>query len=396
MNGLRSGAIGILPPGALGVSLFHHLTAASTVLDGSVCFLERAGSRSGAALRKAGHLKLEFAGRVRELPLRELLLPDPVTAFQEGRLPEVLLVGTNPDQLLAVVTRFVALLETIAGTDRLDAGALPFPAVVLCANGIYHQRVRQLFVEKLEEATLYGRLPDLWPALMPAIVGRWLRGVSIQTGVRDGSGAESLYHPGPAGCTRIVGGLREVRARVVALCAGRGAWFEDGGDLSPTRAEFDKAIVNLASNLIGLLQAIDEAGRFRRSRVGELITPAVWPQLDELIAQVVRVGQAVKVYPADESLPAQRSRLQNTLELHRDHVPSSVQWVDVELRRRRLQAQVTPTERWLLEPLVRYAEAAHLPDTADYFRSLEQRLVDKLKLAIRGHEDSSCAVPRPC
>ncbi len=391
MSGQRPGVIGILPPGALGVSLFHHLTAASSHIDGRVCFLERPGSPSSAALKQAGVLRIADGPERRELPLRELLLPDPVTCFREGRLPEVLLICTNPDQLLDLVTHCVELLEAIAGAGRLGAEALPFPAVVLCSNGIYHQRVRQLFVEKLEEATLYGRLPDLWPELMPAIVGRWLRGVTIQTGVRDGSGADSVYHPGPPGCTRIVGGLREVRARVVELCTGRGAWFEDGGDLSPTRAEFDKAIVNLASNLIGLLQAIDDDGTFRRLRVAELITPAVRPELDELAAQVVRVGQAVKVYPADESLAAQRARLRGTLELHRDHVPSSIQWVDVELRRNRLEARLTPTERWLLEPLVRYAEAAQLPDTARYFRSLEQRLIDKLQRAIRWRQNQPCA-----
>jgi hypothetical protein len=78
------------------------------------------------------------------------------------------------------------------------------------------------------------------------------------------------------------------------------------------------------------------------------------------------------------------------LELHRDHVPSSIQWVDVELRRNRLEARLTPTERWLLEPLIRYAEAAQLPDTAGYFRSLERRLIDKLQRAIRWRKNCLC------
>ncbi len=391
MNGLRSGAIGILPPGALGVSLYYHLTSTIADVGAAVTFLERPGSKSTAALKRSGAIQIEHGEQRRRLELTKLLLPDLVTCFREACLPEVILVCTNPDQLLAVASDFVELLVAVAAAGSLQAPQIPFPAVVLCANGIYHQRVRQLFVEKLEEATLYGRLPDLWPELMPAIIGRWLRGVTIQTGVRDGSGAGTVYHPGPSGRTRIVGGLPAVRKRVVTLCAGRGAWFEDGGDMSPTRAEFDKAIVNLASNLIGLLQAIDEGGGFRRLPVSELVTPEVRPQLDELTRRVVQVGQSVNAYPADESLVRQQERLQSTLELHRDHVPSSIQWVDVELRHHRLRAGLTPTERWLLEPLVRYAEAAHLPDTANYFRSLERRLIDRLQRAIRRYKENPCA-----
>jgi len=45
------------------------------------------------------------------------------------------------------------------------------------------QRLLNIFVEWLEESALLGRLPDLWPDFMPRIVGRLLRGMTIQTGV---------------------------------------------------------------------------------------------------------------------------------------------------------------------------------------------------------------------
>lgn len=385
MSGLLPGSIGILPPGALGVSLFHHLTAASTRVDGSIRFLERPGSPSIAALKSSGVLRIHGDNEVRALPLSDVLLPDPVTCFQEGRLPETLLVCTNPDQLLGAVTHFVELLEAMAAAGQLAVPRLPFPAVVLCANGIYHQRVRQLLVEKLEEATLYGRLPDLWPDLMPAIVGRWLRGVSIQTGVRDGSGADTVYHPGPSGRTRIVGGSPAIRARVVELCTARGAWFEDAGDAPPTRVEFDKAIVNLAGNLVGLLTAIDDHGEFRPLTVTEIATPANESRLNRLVNEVLRVGRAVKAYGPADTAEALMRELQATMQSHRDHVPSSIQWVAMQLRRGTLQPRLTPTEQWLLEPLIRYARAAHLDDTEIFFSGLERELVGKLQCVIARH-----------
>jgi hypothetical protein len=381
MSGLRQNAIGILPAGALGVSLFHHLTRGSTQLEGDVVFLERPGSHSSEAFRAGGVIRIQTDAGMKTLPCDKLMFPSPTTCFTDGLLPEILLVCTNPDQLLGIVTHCVQLLEAIANAGALSSSSLPFPAVVLCSNGIYHQRIRQLFVEKLEEATLYGRLPDLWPDLMPLIVGRWLRGVSIQTGVRDGSGTEAVYLPGPSGITRVAGGLPTVRERVVQQCGSRGAWFEDAGDRSPTRIEFDKAIVNLAGNLIGLLQAIDERGGFKRLHLDEIATPANRSRIDRLAAEVFRVGQAVRAYGPGDRLADQIDRLHRTLDLHRDHVPSSIQWVDVELRRRRLAAKLTPTEKWLLEPLIRYARAAGLEETAEYFKALERELIRKLQTA---------------
>lgn len=381
MNGLQPAAIGILPAGALGVSLFYHLTWRLEGIDESVCFLERPGSKSFLQLRSTGRIRVNTEGEIKDVPLAKCLRGDPLASWREGTLPEALLICTNPDQLLEVVNLCVELLVTISREGYLTADAIPFPAVVLCSNGIYHQRVRQLFVEKLEEATLYGRLPDLWPRLMPAIVGRWLRGVSIQTGVRDGAGAETIYLPGPSGRTRIAGGDAAVRGRVVALCAGRGAWFEDAGGLPPTRIEFDKAIVNLASNLIGLLTAIDDDGRFRPLRVEEIATPANRARIEELAGFVYRVGRAVRAYQPTDELSALIAELQDTMRIHAAHVPSSIQWVGMQLRRGQLRARLTPTEQWLIEPLAQYARAAHLDTAAHYFRSLELALIDKLNRA---------------
>ncbi|HAV61760.1 MAG TPA: hypothetical protein DCY13_05285 [Verrucomicrobiales bacterium] len=363
------------------MSLHFHLTGGLQHDADRIGFLERPGSRSGAALRSAGELRIEYEGAQHRVALASCLRGDPVTSFREGRLPEVLLVCTNPDQLLDIVSVCVELLEAIEAAGQLRAGGLPFPAVVLCANGIYHQRVRQVFVEKLEEATLFGRLPDLWPDLMPAIVGRWLRGVSIQTGVRDGYGADTVYHPGPPGRTRIAGGASEIRQRVVELCAGRGAWFENAGDVPPTRIEFDKAVVNLASNLIGLLQAIDGEGRFHALKVAEISGVEMRERIDRLAAEVFRIGQKVKAYTADDDLGALTARLHASLDEHRDHVPSSVQWVGMQLCRGRLEARITPTEQWLLEPLIRYAGSAGLPETVAYLEGLKRELLDRLELA---------------
>src|SRR5258705_8703365 len=223
-SALRTGTIGILPAGALGVSLFYQLTNRLQNLRGDVYFVARTGSSSAAALSAGHKLRIADATGLREIDATRLLKPDLLACAESGDLPEVLIVCPNPDQLLGVITNLEELLERAYQHGELEQ--FPLPIAVLSSNGIYYQRLRQIFIEKLEEATLLGRLPDLWPDLMPRIVSGFLRGVTIQTGLREGSGGDAIYHPGPRGITRLAGGDTSSRERCCRVLAGKGGWYE--------------------------------------------------------------------------------------------------------------------------------------------------------------------------
>lgn len=380
MPGLRQG-VGILPAGALGVSLFYHLTRQLQEIRGDVCFMARAGSPSAQTLSQQCKLRIADAHGLHEIDASHLLKPDLMSCARAGELPEVLIVCPNPDQLPGVLTELVQLLE--AGYERGELDDLPIPTVVLSSNGIYYQRLRQIFIEKLEEATLLGRLPDLWPDIMPQIVGRFLRGVTIQTGLREGSGAEAIYRPGPRGITRLAGGDKAVREHCCEMLASRGAWVELAQNSSATRLEFDKGIINLATNSLGQLYAIDDAGAFTLLTVEQILNPEREPEIRKLAAEVFAVGKAVRAYAKTDEFEEIYKPLRDTLDLHRSHVPSSLQWVGLRLRTGELAGELTPTENWLLEPLIRYARSAGLERSAEYFEELKTRLLDKLLKARR-------------
>ena len=369
-------AIGILPAGALGVSLFYHLTRELREVRGDVYFIARTGSASAKELSRERTLRIADDKGTHEIDARELLKADLLSCARAGDLPEVLIVCPNPDQLLGVITDLVQLLEGAYERDELEK--LPLPTVILSSNGIYYQRLRQIFIEKLEEATLLGRLPDLWPDIMPKIVGRFLRGVTIQTGLREGFGANAVYRPGPRGITRLAGGDQTVRERCCELLSGRGAWVELAVNSSATRLEFDKGIINLATNLLGQLYAINDAGRFTLLRVEQILALEREPEIRRLASEVFAVGQAVRAYGKTDQFEEIYKPLRATLDLHRSHVPSSLQWVGLRLRTGELGGELTPTENWLLEPLIRYARSAGLEQSADYFEGLKQRLLEKL------------------
>ncbi|MGJ3249360.1 MAG: hypothetical protein ACFE0I_25210 [Elainellaceae cyanobacterium] len=382
MSPIILGMVGILPSGALGVGLFYHLTERLTRMTDDVVFIERRGSSSAQALRASGTLLIATSSGIASIPTDVVLKPDLIECYESGQLPEVILICPNPDQLLSVITTSIELVIRLHEADQLFQDPLPFPNLVFCSNGIYFQRFRQIFIEKLEEATLFGRLPDLWSDTMPRLVSRFLRGVTIQTGVRDGSGEHTLYRPGPRGLTRIAGGNDATQRRCCQLLIDKGGWFERGGDRTPTRLEFDKALVNLACNLLGQIYAIDSTGHFQSLTVGDIASSSHQDRIRELAHHVFTVGQHVNAYSSNEEFDTIYRQLMQVCEAHAEHVPSSLQWVETNLRQGQLKAEITPTESWLIEPLIRYAKASDLSETVSYFDTLKHELVHKLEGAI--------------
>ena len=374
--------IGILSVGALGVGFFYHLTYQLQNLDRQVYFLERQNSCSGIALRKKGEIFIVNSQTRQSLGTDFWFKPDFISCYQSGYLPEIILVCTNPDRLLVIIANIIDLLVLIVKREGLENLCNSFPLFILCSNGIYFQRLRQIFIEKLEEATLFGHLPDLWPTIMAEIVGHLLRGVTVQTGIREIQEMNTIYRPGPSGKTVITGGNTKTRTRCYQILVSRGAWFENGSSISATRLEFDKALVNLTCNLLGQLYSIDTKGKFTRLTLEQILQPEHLSQIQELVRQIFQVGKRVKVYRKNESFEQIFQLLLETCQPHQNHIPSSLQWVDIKLRLNQLEAKITPTESWLLEPLMRYAKAFELEETAQYFQSLKEQLLKKLTLAI--------------
>src|SRR5688572_28158264 len=120
MPPLREGAIGILPAGALGVSLFYHLTGHLRTVSDDVYFVARPGSSSAEALSAQPTLRIADARGVHEVDARALLKGDLLACAERGELPEVLIIGPNPDQLLGVITNLVELLERAYERGELD------------------------------------------------------------------------------------------------------------------------------------------------------------------------------------------------------------------------------------------------------------------------------------
>jgi hypothetical protein len=153
------------------------------------------------------------------------------------------------------------------------------------------------------------------------------------------------------------------------------------------RVEFDKALVNLWGNLFGQLKAINSQGEFQLLRVSEIFDDSNAAELRQFSAHVFAIGRAVRAYREDEDFAQLHAAVLKTATGPGAHIPSSLMWIHSKLREGTLKAELTPTEKWLLDPLIRFAKTAGLDDSADFFTKLSQRLEENLQAAILQFED---------
>lgn len=70
-----------------------------------------------------------------------------------------------------------------------------------------------------------------------------------------------------------------------------------------------------------------------------------------------QVGLRVRAYNVGDTVEEIRQTVRSASVRYGSHVPSSLQYVAIQVRQGSLKAACTPTEAWILNPLIKYARA---------------------------------------
>ena len=138
-------------------------------------------------------------------------------------------------------------------------------------------------------------------------------------------------------------------------------------------------MVNLVANLLGQIAAIDDEGRLAQLTVAQVLERVGEVGVSEMVSRVFEVGQAVRAYGPSETVQGMTTATMENLRTHGTHVPSSIQWLGLRMARGESSRGLTPTEAWLLDPLIHYARSAGLVDAERYFIGLRTTLEAKLQ-----------------
>ena len=383
---LHEGELGVHPPGALGVAFFVHSHAE--------CFIGRSGDGITQPLKDVGSLNLSELGKLRSVSLRGRIFANLLEAEALGRMPEILLVCCNPDQLglfTGELTRFLENLAERGRLDSLEAIRRSVPILLILPNGILSEQAIATYSEQLHESMLMERLPGVTPQMHPALVDRVVRGVSLQAGGRRGSGADTVYVHERKGSVVFAGGGDVERERIEAILGAHDYPFIHARGVPGTRIEFDKGMISIVLNVGGLIHAVKENGGLLDLRMGDLCKdPTKTEFVRQITEAVFNVGQAAGAYPREVTYEDIWPQHMATILAHAGHVTSSLKTFRDALAAGLRSVNLFSTEEWILTPLSRYAANAGLKEEAALFNSLKHQVQESMARAIR-HRDGSAA-----
>jgi len=375
---LREGELGVHPPGALGVAFFVHA--------GAECFIGRGGDGITQPLKEAGALNLDDQGRMRSVPLANRIFANLLEASARDRLPELLLVCCNPDQLGLFTGELTRYLVNLAERGRLRSTAdarREVPILLILPNGILAEQTLRTYQEQLHESRLMQRLPDVTDEVSEALLARVVRGVSLQAGGRRGGGRQTLYLLERKGSVLFAGGGEFERQRIETILTAHHYPFTHARGVPGTRIEFDKAMISIVLNVGGLIHTVKPDGELMDLRMGDLCKD---PSKQEFVEQITRalfvVGQAVGAYPPEATYEAIWAPHRATILAHASHVTSSLKSLRDALDGGLRGVQLFSNEEWLLTPLSRYAANAGLLSEQALFESLKRQVQASMARAI--------------
>ena len=382
---LHQGQLGIHPPGALGVAFFVHADAE--------CFIGRGGDGITQPLKDAGALRLLDDGKLRTVPLKGRIFANLLEADALDRMPEVLMVCCNPDQLGVFTADLTRYLENLAERSKLRAVAdirRHVPILLVPPNGILAEQMLRTYDEQLHESLLLGRLPGLTEDMIQALLDRVIRGVSFQAGGRRGFGPDAVYLLERKGFVLFAGGGESERERIEAVLSGHDYPFKHAKGVSGTRIEFDKAMVSIVLNVGGLIHTVKPDGDLIDLRMGDLCNDPAKSEFVETITRAVfDVGRATGAYPADAAYDQVWAEHRATILAHAGHVTSSLKMFRDALASGLKGVKLFSNEEWILTPLRLYAANAGMKEQEVLFKSLARRVQASMARAIRHRDDES-------
>jgi long-chain acyl-CoA synthetase len=382
---LREGHLGVHPPGALGVAFFVHAAGE--------CFIGRAGDGITQPLKKAGGFNLDDQGKLRRIAMGPRIFGNLLEAEARGGLPELLLVCCNPDQVGLFTGELTRFLENLAERQRLRDRAdirRAVPIILVLPNGILSEQTLHTYQDQLHEAVLMRRLPDLGDDMQADLLGRVVRGVSLQAGGRRGNGPHAVYLLERKGSVVFAGGGEYERQRIAAILTAHGYPFTHAANVPGTRIEFDKAMISIVLNVGGLIHAVTGDGELTDLRMGDLCKdPTKADFVSEVTRAVFDVGKASGAYPPELTYDEVWAVHRATILAHAMHVTSSLKMFRDALASGLQSLQLFSNEEWILTPLARYAAKAGLVEDEALFNTLKRQVQASMARAIRRRDQDA-------
>ena len=365
---------------------------------GAECFIGLRDDGITQPLKESGALNVDDGGILRSIPLGGRIFANLLEVDALDRMPELLLVCCNPDQLRLFTAEITRYLENLAERGRLGSiedARREVPILLILPNGILSEQTVETYEEQLHESILLQRLPQAVDQMRPALLDRLVRGVSLQAGGRRGSGAETIYVLERKGTLVFAGGGDLERERIEAILTAHDYPFTHARGVPGTRIEFDKAMISIVLNVGGLIHAVKADGDLIDLRMGDLCKdPSKAEFVDRITRAVFDTGQSVGAYPPQAAYDDVWAKHRGTILAHAGHVTSSLKGFRDALASGLRGVRLFSNEEWILTPLCRYAANAGLKEEEVLFKSLKHQVQESMARAVRRRDEGAGGASR--
>lgn len=277
-NYINTEKIGIMPIGALSIAFASYIQGVDTFIE------------SRKTHYKVGEkLKISLENEIREIILTEENYTNNISSLINGRMPEIILFSPPNHRLISTLDELIDTISKILELTNYPNDIYNYiPKVVMLSNGIYYDDIISYLTKILEY------LDD---DIKEKIKGNFIRATTLQTGVRTESDIDIIFKPGTKGSVTIAGGSKESRERIISLFEKyKYPVIEMEGE-EVRRIEFDKAIVNLATNGVQLSMIFDDKNQIQYLTFGDIISNKNMQELcKKIIRTMVSIGVKAGIY----------------------------------------------------------------------------------------------------
>jgi hypothetical protein len=362
---------GIYPVTALGISFYAHCE-----VDLLICSKD---GTTAAIFKENPVLEICQGEETKKINIDGQYTNGLVEALHQKKLPAVILCTPPYIQLQGLLDELAEIAVELNKKDLLrhylKLNRFYYPTIILASNGIIYDEAIYNLKTKLQER----QIPE---AIIKNICSKVVRASIMQGAYRD----NNVYYPHQKGLIKIAVPRYDMFMPVVELLNSKGFTFSI--HTNPRRVEFEKAMINIATNTVAMVFTLDKKNkRLNKINIKNALTPSDTTHsrfVNELQRAVFEIGQHCGAFSESETFEkVWQPRQEQILKHDSTHISSSLYCFKSMIQSKEFPQGLPAKEYALIYPLKCYAKHHKLNERLLLLAELEQMIINNIDFARR-------------
>ena len=367
--------IGIYPVTSLGVSFYHYCG-----IDLLIC---RKNGVTSQLFANEPILNIKDNDHLKKIHIENGFTNGMVDALNKKVLPTAIICTPPYDFIDDMVNELTDVAVELMERDLLKSYTnlkrFYFPTIILASNGIIYDEV----VYSLQTSLQKRNIPEL---IIKNIYSKIVRASIMQGAYRN----NNIYFPHKKGLIKIALPKFPLFSQVVDLLNSHKFTFSI--HTNPHRIEFEKAMVNIATNAIALVFALDQkdyklkAIDIKKALAPDNATHATF--VKEVQLAIFEIGKKAGAFSEIDTFEkVWYPRKEQILKHDSPHITSSLHYFKNMIQTRDFPDGLPPTEYALTYPLKCFAKHYQLHDEVILLEELEKMISSNINFARKHAKD---------